>query len=663
MTTLASIPSAGIATASASPNRWARLRAWLPHGGSLPADVWRARHRALLRVLVLHVPAVMIFGLARGFPLWHAALSTAPVAALWLAALTAERRAAQEFLCASGLITASSMLVHLAGGNTEMHFHFFVMVALLSLYQDWLPFLTALVLVVLEHGVVGSIWPHQVYDHASAWRDPWLWALIHGVFVLGASVASLAAWSINERDHHRIQDELERLRIVREQQLHHQLQHDPLTGLGNRRLLTERLRAVLADVDRKAPVALLFVDLDGFKGVNDRFGHDVGDQVLVRVSARIAGALRPEDVATRLGGDEFVVLCIGLSDAAAAVSIAQRSERAVAEPSSTELGVVSVTASVGIACSDQWPHDAERLLHEADIAMYRAKQLGKDRCQLFDADMRDLVTQRDDREETLRHALENDGLRLVYQPIFDAPGRLCSVEALLRIVDQDGNLHAPMPYVELAEETGLIGQIGRWVLEQGCAQLASWHALAPGLVLTLNVSGHEVSDEGLADRVLETLDRYNLPPTALALELTETALIDTASAPIAQLRRLFESGVHIGVDDFGTGYASLQYLRSLPIDFIKVDRSFVAGLPLARPDRGIIAAITAMSRELGLRVIAEGVETDAQLEDLRRLGVEYVQGFLLDYPMRADELAHRLASGPVLPRQRQEVEELSQWRQ
>jgi diguanylate cyclase (GGDEF)-like protein len=659
MAGLASLPSESLTTTGASAPRWTRLRSWLPQGGSLPAEVWRARHKALLRVLLAHVPGVFVFALARGFPLWHAALAAAPVGALWLAALTAERRAAQEFLCATGLITASSMLVHLAAGNIEMHFHFFVMVALLSLYQDWLPFLTALVLVVLEHGVVGSIWPHQVYDHASAWNDPWLWALIHGVFVLGASVASLAAWSINERDHHRVQEELERLRIIREQQLHHQLQHDPLTGLGNRRLLTERLHAVLADVDSKAPVALLFVDLDGFKGVNDRFGHDVGDQVLVTVSARIAGALRPDDIATRLGGDEFVVLCVGLTDATTAVAIAHRIERAVADPIATELGTVRVTASVGIACSHQWPHDAERLLHEADIAMYRAKQLGKDRCQLFDADMRDLVTERDQREATLRRALETDGLRLLYQPIFDGTGRMTGVEALLRIVDDDGTLQPPMEYIALAEETGLIGQVGRWVLEHGCAQLATWHGLAPDLVLTLNVSGNEVSDEGLADRVLATLERYELPANALALELTETALIDTAIAPIAQLRRLFKSGVHIGVDDFGTGCASLQYLRSLPINFIKVDQSFVAGLPHVRPDRAIIAAITALSAELGLRVIAEGVETEEQLEVLRRLDVQYLQGFLLDRPLEAHDITARLTAGPIVPRQRQAEAELA----
>lgn len=637
-----------------------RLRAWLPRGGGLPTEVWQARHRALLQVLLAHVPAVMIFGLARGFSLWHAALATGPVAALWLAAKTAERRGSQEFLCAAGLITASSMLVHLAAGNTEMHFHFFVMVALLSLYQDWLPFLTALVLVILEHGVVGTLWPHQVYDHSSAWQNPWLWALIHGLFVLGASVASLAAWSINERDHRRIQDELERLRQVRERQLQHQLQHDPLTGLGNRRLLTDRLTSVLGDIDQKAPVALLFVDLDGFKGINDRFGHDVGDQVLIEASARIAAAVRPGDVATRLGGDEFVVLCLGLAESIDALAVANRIERSVAEPIVTPVGVVTVTASVGIACSEEWPHDAERLLHEADVAMYRAKQLGKDRCQVFDADLRRVVTERDEREATLRQALETEGLRLVYQPIFDTEGLLYGVEALLRVTEPDGKLRSPVEYVAVAEATGLIGAVGDWVRDAACAQLAAWRKIAPEIVLTLNVSGREVGEEDLADRVLSTLDRHGLPAEALALELTETALIDITNAPIDQLRKLFDLGVHVGVDDFGTGYASLQYLRSLPIDFIKVDRSFVAGLPQTRSDRAIIAALTALSAELGLRVVAEGVETHDQLDALRGLEVDYLQGFLLDPPLNAHDVARRLAPAPDLPMQRRAAAHVAQ---
>ena len=318
---------------------------------------------------------------------------------------------------------------------------------------------------------------------------------------------------------------------------------------------------------------------------------------------------------------------------------------------------MTVTASVGIACSEHWPHDAELLLHEADVAMYRAMQLGKDRCQLFDEDMRNVVTERDEREATLRDALAADGLRLLYQPIFDAAGGLYAVEALLRVVAEDGSLQTPIEYIAIAEETRLIGEIGNWVRDRACAQLAEWRKVAPELMLTVNVSGREVTEEDLADRVLATIEHHDLPRSAVALELTETALIDTASASISQLRRLFDDGVHIGVDDFGTGYASLQYLRGLPIDFIKVDQSFVGGLPHVRPDRAIIAAITAMAAELGLRVVAEGVETQDQLDDLRRLGVNYLQGFLLDPPLEAKALTERLTSAVEMPRQRRsEVE-------
>ena len=626
-----------------------RLAAYLPRGGSLPEAVFRRRHVALLWILAAHIPAIVALGLVRHVGVAEALLSAAPVGALWLAGWRSRRRLDQACLVAAGLVTASAMLVHLTGGLTEMHFHFFVVVALLTLYQDWMPFLTALVLIVIEHGAVGRLFPHSVYDHAGAWRDPWLWAAVHGAFVLAASTASLAAWSINERDHAAAKREIDQLRELREEELRYQTEHDPLTGLGNRRLLTEALDRVLLDVEQMASVALLFVDLDGFKSVNDLYGHDAGDLVLVEVGRRIAAAVRPTDLATRLGGDEFVVLCIGLVDQHAAVAIANRIEQQVARPIACATGEVQVTASVGIACSARWPHDAERLLHEADLAMYRAKQLGKDRCQLFDEELRKSMDERAAHERLLVAALDRDRLRLHYQPIFDLAGNIVAVEALLRIVAADGQLLLPAPYITVAEETGLISRLTEWVLRTACRQTAGWRRdYAPDLVVNVNVSGSEVGHERLADDIAAALAGAGLAPGALALELTETALLDAAVNKIRQLQRLKDSGVRIGLDDFGTGYTSLQHLRSLPISFVKLDMSFTRDIPASPADRAIVAAMATMSGELGFSFVAEGVETEEQLQTLRKLGVGLFQGYLLGRPVEAEEFTRRLAAtGPA----------------
>jgi diguanylate cyclase (GGDEF)-like protein len=628
-----------------------RLRAALPRGGTLPEEVWERRHVGLLAVLAVHVPAIVVFGLIRGFAVERSLLAAVPVAALAAAARYPGSHKVRSCLCAAGFTTASAVLVYLADGQTEMHFHFFVVVSLLTLYQDWAPFGTALGMVVAEHGIVGVIYPHSTYDHAAAWHDPWLWALIHGVFVLMASVANVAAWSINEHDHASIKVELASLQDMRAEQLRYLSEHDPLTGLGNRRLLTDALERALGTHDRGRPVGLLFVDLDGFKRVNDKFGHDIGDAVLVEVGQRIAHMVRGGDVVARLGGDEFVALCVNMNDEQDALRVAERIERAVARPIATLSGDVRVTASVGIACDSTWPHDAEKLLQQADLAMYQAKQLGKDRTQLFDNELRTVIEDRANRERVLREVLDADRLALRYQPYFDDTGHIVGVEALVRLVDVDGTVLSPAPYIEVAEQTGLVWRVTQWVLAAACQQLAEWRReLAPDLVMNVNVSGNDVGQDWLLPTVQEALSAAGLAPTALALELTETAVLDLAGPRIAQLCRLHELGVLIGVDDFGTGYTSLQYLRSLPISFVKLDMSFVAGLPGNREDRAIIAAMATLTKELGYYCVAEGVETIDQLFALRELGVGLVQGYLLSRPVTAEELGQALqvAKGPVV---------------
>ncbi|HVB27704.1 MAG TPA: EAL domain-containing protein, partial [Mycobacteriales bacterium] len=272
------------------------------------------------------------------------------------------------------------------------------------------------------------------------------------------------------------------------------------------------------------------------------------------------------------------------------------------------------------------------------------------------------MSERTEREATLRHALDHDGLRLVYQPIFNAAGELRGVEALLRLVADDGTLLPPTPYIAIAEETGLIAAVGQWVLTRGCRQVADWRReLAPELVLNVNMSGREVGLDGLAGRVLATLTDAELPASALALELTETALIDASPERVAELRQLLDAGVNLGVDDFGTGYSSLQYLRSLPVNFVKIDQSFVAGLPAATVDRAIVAAVATLCTELGLHCVAEGVETEEQRRTLRELNVGYLQGYLLARPESAADFGARLRAHArtLVPSQRRTLQPTS----
>jgi diguanylate cyclase (GGDEF)-like protein len=612
--------------------------------------VFQRRHRALLRVLAAHVPAIVVFGLIRQVPARQVFLGALPVAALWLAARYPGPRKLRACLSAAGFVTSSSVLVFFSDGQTEMHFHFFVVVALLTLYQDWIPFGTALALTVAEHGLVGVRYPHHTYDHPAAWQSPWLWALIHGGFVLMASVANVAAWAVNEHDNSAMQAQLAGLQRMREEQLRYLSEHDPLTGLGNRRLLTESLDRALGEGRPDLPVGLLFIDLDGFKTVNDRFGHDVGDLVLVEIGQRILLMLRQGDLVTRLGGDEFVVLCMDLASEEYAVQVAKRIERAVARPIASLAGDVRVTASVGIACSTSWPHNIERLLHQADLAMYQAKQLGRDRTRVFDEDLRTMLEERTERERVLREVLDAGRLTLRYQPYFDATGQILGVEALVRLIAADGSILPPAPYIAVAEQTGLVSRVTTWVLAEACRQVAEWRReLAPKLVVNVNVSGKDVGEDWLMPAVLGAIASAGVAAQALALELTETALLDIGGPRIAQLRSLRDAGVLIGVDDFGTGYTSLQYLRSLPIGFVKLDMSFVAGLPGNREDRAIIAAMATLTKELGYYCVAEGVETPEQLFALRELGVGIVQGYLLGRPVTAEDLTEvlRVARDPV----------------
>jgi diguanylate cyclase (GGDEF)-like protein/PAS domain S-box-containing protein len=429
-----------------------------------------------------------------------------------------------------------------------------------------------------------------------------------------------------------------------EDALTHQALHDPLTGLPNRALLLDRVEQALRRLERHpARVAVLFLDLDRFKVVNDSLGHAAGDRILVEVGERLADASRPGDTVARFGGDEFVVLCEELAHNDRAVGIAERFAEALARPFVYQGRELSLTASVGIASSVESDADPAALLRDADAAMYRAKERGRARYQLFDAALRDQAVERLDLELDLRGALERSELRVEYQPIVSlGHDRVVGAEALLRWDHPSRGPLAPGEFLDVAEETGLIVPIGEWILREACAQLARWNEIraddGPPSLLAVNLSGRQLADPGLADAVGAAVEAAGLEPRRLFVEITETALMhDPAEAQIA-LGRLTSLGVQVALDDFGTGYSSLGYLRRFPVDIIKIDRAFIDGIGRDPENAAIVTAVIAMARALGLTTVAEGVETDQQLTAVGQLGIDWVQGNYFSPPLSADAL-------------------------
>ncbi|HEY4097945.1 MAG TPA: EAL domain-containing protein [Baekduia sp.] len=420
--------------------------------------------------------------------------------------------------------------------------------------------------------------------------------------------------------------------------------HDPLTELPNRALVMDRLQHAVQRADRAdGQVALVFLDLDHFKNVNDSLGHRAGDQVLCQVADRLRAAVRPGDTVGRFGGDEFVVLCEGVAGEAMALAIAGRLAEAFHLPFAGGGDEHCLGASIGIALLDP-DEDPEALLRDADAAMYRAKERGRGGIELFDTRMRERAVGRLQIEAGLRRALEDDELEVHYQPIVDFDdGSIAAVEALVRWRHPERGLLAPDEFIPVAEESGLIVPLGRRVLELACTQAAAWAALRPGrppLPVHVNLSPRQLHDQSLVETVQATLAATGAVPAALALEITESTLIDRRPARLALLERLRHLGVELLLDDFGTGWSSLSYLAQLPIGGLKIDRSFVAGL--ATGHAPIVDAVVRLARAFALPVVAEGVESVAQLEALRRLGCTLGQGYLFARPLPASELLELL---------------------
>jgi diguanylate cyclase (GGDEF)-like protein/PAS domain S-box-containing protein len=739
------------------------LREFLPRGGSLPRDQWQRRHRIIVRLLWTESVALAIFGVLRGFPLYHAGAEGAIVAVTaFLAQWSELSPKKQSTLAAFGLVAACGVFVHMSGGVIEAHFAFFVTVGILTLYEDWVPFLVAIGFVVLHHGVMGWLQPNSVYNHYAAINNPWKWAGIHGAFVLAASVANLVLWRKNEDTRLDLQHSLQNLseseerfrslvqnasdiailfdedanvlyaspsmtrvlgydpgtlignsrwdfvhpddlefvsaaweltisstepsppieyrvrhadgdwrwvegvvgnllqdpavrgvvlnirditeRKAAEEAMLHQAFHDALTDLPNRALFLDRLGQALFRRGRRGAVtAVLFLDLDRFKWINDSLGHAAGDELLVEVAKRLDGAVRPGDSVARFGGDEFVVLCDDLDGDWSAMAVAQRITSALAPHFCIGGRDINVTASIGITTTTTSSHaTADTMLRDADAAMYRAKERGRDRVETFQGGMRARAIERLEIETDLRRALDRKELRVHYQPVVRVVGgNMLGVEALVRWEHPEKGMMAPAEFIPVAEETGLIQPLGEFVLGEACRQVAKWnreHAERAPLSVAVNLSARQMSAASLTELVQTALERSGLESGLLCLEITESVLMEDVAASRTVLQSLKELGVRLGIDDFGTGYSSLLYLRRFPVDFLKVDRSFVSGLGENSEDGAIVAGVLGLANALGVEAIAEGVEQPEQADKLAGLGCQLAQGYLWSRPLPPDEL-------------------------
>jgi len=439
-------------------------------------------------------------------------------------------------------------------------------------------------------------------------------------------------------------------RVLEETKEHfrHAAFHDSLTGLPNRAMFTELLKAEIESSKRRGEhmFAVLFLDLDRFKNINDSLGHTHGDLLLVAFAERLERTLRPIDTLARFGGDEFAILLSGMSDATDAVRVAQRIQDELSQPFVLDKNSAFATASIGIALSSSGYDRPDDILRDADIAMYRAKENGKARYEVFDHGMHARAVSRLQLESDLRQAIERNEFCVYYQPIVSLEtGRLAGFEALVRWNHPRRGLVSPADFIPVAEETGLIVPIGEWVLNEACARVRQWQIDSPShrsLSLSVNLSARQVAQPDLLNRIKEALENSKLNSHCLKLEITESVVMENAEAAAQMFKQLRSLGVQLSIDDFGTGYSSLSYLHRFPLNYLKIDRSFVSRLTTDN-DNAIVRTISTLARNLGMEVIAEGIETEEQFQQLKMLGCEYGQGYLFSRPVANEGVEHLLS--------------------
>lgn len=452
-------------------------------------------------------------------------------------------------------------------------------------------------------------------------------------------------WTMGRDTRARRQD-LERLVREATEELNHRANHDSLTGLPNRRLFEDRLQqAILLARRNVQQAAVLYIDLDGFKIVNDTLGHATGDRLLCEAARRMQGQLRQSDTLARMGGDEFTFVAGALSDSGAAMSVAARMLEVLRPPYQVDGHTLFVTASIGISIYPEDGRDLSELLRKADAAMYEAKRHGKNQTFLYTPEIGDAANQRLELETSLRSAVENGEFSLQYQPEFDLrTQRLVRFEALLRWNHPVLGSVPPLQFVPIAEESGLIPEVGRWAIEEACRTARKWSdAGCTGLPVAVNISAQQIAKADFVDMVAGIVQKTGLDPGLLELELTESVLIDDFDDVAPKIVKLRELGIAVTIDDFGSGYSSFSYLEKLPVTAVKVDRSFLRFIDTPRA-RSVVDGIVKLAHSIGLRVVVEGVETAAQLAALQACGANEVQGYWLGRPGRVEEYFPELAN-------------------
>ena len=435
--------------------------------------------------------------------------------------------------------------------------------------------------------------------------------------------------------------------VVTRKQSHlfHMAHYDDLTGLPNRNFFLEKLRTICRNLKQHScQVAVLFVDLDRFKYINDTLGHSAGDRLLSMVADRLKDEVRAPDIVARLGGDEFTVILNHIDDLHSAVSVIERLLKRLREPFFLQERAFSITASIGVAVTADPQQDIDDLIRKADTAMFYAKDQGKNTFKFYHDGLSAKSSSLLKLEHGLRMALKKNEFNLVYQPVIDVvEQRVCSVETLLRWYNPELGHISPGKFIPLAEALGIIHEIGSWVLYQACQQLQIWRNQGVDLTIAVNVSGRQVDGDRFAAQIAELLKATGVHPESLKLEVTESFILERPNAAISGLRQIRDMGVRISLDDFGTGYSSMSYLKRLPIDELKIDRSFIHEINDSPQDEAIVKAITEMSHSMGIKVVAEGVETGEHVTKLCDLGCDRLQGYYFARPLAADAIPEFIA--------------------
>lgn len=642
----------------------------------------RCASRFFVPLLWLHVPVIVGIALSNGVEAWRPAMFMAVAAAAATLAVWRFQGGFPARLSVAGALTAAPMLMVFAGSGPwqpDWHMYFFVVFGMLVAYVDWRPIAFSTLLTAVHHAILTWLFPSAVFPEADPQRVILhaaivgvdaivLFFIVHRMRDLFANIEQtnddleiriaertgevqklnrqLAA---NVSELERAFTELEKDAAEREAaaaRLDHLANHDLVSGLPNRALLMDRLRVALATADRNGTdVLVVCLDLTNFRNVNDTLGHCAGDGVLGSIGARLRGCMRSGDTASRVGGDEFVIVCETDTAVAESERISTRLMAAITQPITVGSSTVSLGASIGISMFSADGPEPDELIRKADLAMYRAKESGAV-FHVYSAALHAEMLARSTLKRDLEAAILRDEFVVFYQPIVSLTSRaIVGAEALVRWQHPTRGLLAPDAFIGFAEEHGLIAQIGETVMRKACAQVARF-ALAPDdeFTMAVNVSAVQFRRPRFVDSIVSVLKESGMERSRLEIEITESVIMDDLKVVMRTLHELSALGLQLSIDDFGTGYSSLAYIKTFPVHTLKIDRSFVKDIGANPTDQAIAATIITLAHKLGMRVIAEGVESEAQLEQLRELGADDMQGYLISRPLPARDFERFVCS-------------------